>query len=325
MDEQAGTREMGSSAAQAQAHLEHMLALDEVPLFRSLNRRHLRRVARLVHVKRYRDCVVARAGSRGDAFYVILEGRADVTVSGGSVRALEAGECFGELALLDGAPRAATVTAVGELTAARVARSDFSRLIADEPGVTLGLITGLVAMIRAMQPEHVEQPGSVGVPDLPDSARPSVAADLAERTSLGWLSALSQVPLFCETRTRNLGRVIQLAQLRRYTAGTAVVRAGTLGDAFHIVLDGRARVETPAGHAHVLHVGDSFGELALLDGRPRAATVVAVDDLTTARIARPAFLKLVRGDPAIAAGILRGLVRIVRDLEAGRPTDERRD
>jgi CRP-like cAMP-binding protein len=65
-----------------------------------------------------------------------------------------------------------------------------------------------------------------------------------------------------------------------------------------------------------LEPGDYFGELALLDGAPRSATVSSVGELTTARVARPAFLKLLREEPTIAVGLLSGLVAIVRSLQA---------
>jgi CRP-like cAMP-binding protein len=131
---------------------------------------------------------------------------------------------------------------------------------------------------------------------------------------------INQVRLFRELDDRQLGRVMKLAALRRYEADAILVRVGAPGDAFHIVLDGRARVETPEGRERVLEPGDSFGELALIDDAPRAATVTAIDDVTTARLGRSAFLKLVRGEPAIATGVLRGLVRTVRDIELEKPT-----
>jgi CRP/FNR family cyclic AMP-dependent transcriptional regulator len=132
----------------------------------------------------------------------------------------------------------------------------------------------------------------------------------------GWIPVLEQVPLFQALSKRHLGRVARLAELKRFKSGAAVVRAGARGDAFYVMLDGSARVETPDGHTRDLHAGDYFGELALLDGAPRAATVSAIGSLATARIARTGFLKLLRDEPAIGVGLAHGLVSIVRDLQA---------
>jgi CRP/FNR family transcriptional regulator, cyclic AMP receptor protein len=74
-------------------------------------------------------------------------------------------------------------------------------------------------------------------------------------------------------------------------------------------------VVTSAGHRRGLNEGDYFGELALLDGAPRAATVQASCSVAAARISRASFMKLLRSDPEIAVGLAQGLVAIVRDLQ----------
>jgi len=131
----------------------------------------------------------------------------------------------------------------------------------------------------------------------------------------GWLPVLARVPLFATLPQRHLRRIADLAELRRFKQGTRMVRAGARGDAFYILLDGSALVTTPAGHTRPLHEGDHFGELALLDGAPRAATVAASTAVAAARIERSAFLGLLEEEPAIWAGLAHGLVEIVRDLQ----------
>jgi CRP-like cAMP-binding protein len=114
---------------------------------------------------------------------------------------------------------------------------------------------------------------------------------------------------------RHLKRVGRLAEMKRFSKGAQVVRAGARGDALYVILDGGAQVKTPSGHTRKLAAGDYFGELALLDGAPRAATVTATGVLTTARIGRTAFQKLLKEEPAIGVGLAHGLVAIVRDLQ----------
>jgi CRP-like cAMP-binding protein len=132
----------------------------------------------------------------------------------------------------------------------------------------------------------------------------------------GWIPVLERVPLFQALNRRHLKKVARLAELKRFKSSATVVREGARGDAFYIILDGTARVETPAGHTRDLHAGDYFGELALLDGAPRAATVFAVGSMATACIARTGFQKLLREEPEIGVGLALGLVIIVRDLQA---------
>jgi CRP-like cAMP-binding protein len=310
---QAGRRKAQSRAGLSEP-LAYPLTLSEVPLFRTLNRRHLHKIALLATGRRFVDEAVVRQGDPADALYVIIDGTARVEAPGGHVEDLFPGAAFGELALLDGAPRAATVVAVGELLTARIDRKDFLRLIDEEPGMDLALINGVVDIIRDMQRGLVPTAPSLAGYYALDAARAD-ASKVAGVSSPGWLSALNKMPLFGELSGRQLDRVVKLATLRRYGTGSVLVRTGSPGDSFHIILDGRAQVATPEGHERVLQPGDSFGELALIDNVPRAATVTAIDDVTTARLPRTAFLKLLRDEPKIAAAVLRGLVRTVRDIE----------
>ena len=74
--------------------------------------------------------VVFYAGDPGDRYYVIREGKARVPLPGGrDVRTLGPGEGFGELALLFGTPRTATISAVGGLVVAALERVDFVAMV----------------------------------------------------------------------------------------------------------------------------------------------------------------------------------------------------
>ena len=139
----------------------------------------------------------------------------------------------------------------------------------------------------------------------------------SEATSLhpGWFPVLERVPLFQSLSKRHLRKVGRVAEMKRFKKGAVVVRAGAKGDAFFVILDGSAEVVTPKGHKRQLKEGDFFGELALLDGAPRAATVTATNVLTTARIGRTGFLQLVKEEPAMGIGLAHGLVALIRDMQ----------
>ena len=129
--------------------------LSRVPLFGSLSRADLRRVAALADEVSYNaGRVIVRRDDPGKAFYVIVEGTAKV-VKGKIVTAraeaeLGAGQFFGELALLDGLPRAATVVAATPLLTIRIERSEFRRLLREEPDLALKLLEGMSRRIRTI-------------------------------------------------------------------------------------------------------------------------------------------------------------------------------
>jgi len=304
-------------------HPRLLAVLERTPLFHALSRRHRRKVAQLAEFRRYEDgATIVRAGERGVAFYVVLDGEARVVTPDGLERRLTVGDCFGELSLLDGAPRAATVSAAGALTTARIARFDFSRLLREEPTLAVGLLPGLVLVVRDLLPADRQRVADLGRlrPSRSrggegDTAAEAVATVLDERTALGWRLLLGHVALFEELPERHLRRIARLATIERYADGSTVILAGAKGDSFHVILDGRARVRTPSGRTRTLEANESFGELALLDGAPRSATVVAVGQLTTAQIRRADFQRILRDEPTMAVGLSKSLVRTIRNMQ----------
>jgi CRP-like cAMP-binding protein len=106
----------------------------QLPLFATLSRRELRVVDSLLHERRYlKGEVVFDAGEQGQALYVIVAGRVLICRQGqpdtGRIAELDAGVVFGELALLDNAPRAAQARAAEDCVLASLSRADFESLL----------------------------------------------------------------------------------------------------------------------------------------------------------------------------------------------------
>jgi CRP-like cAMP-binding protein len=99
-----------------------------------------------------------------------------------------------------------------------------------------------------------------------------------------------------------------------FAPGEIVVRAGDPGEAFYVIVRGRAGV---AGKdlSRTLREGDYFGEIALVDGGPRSATVIALDELRTIEIPKAAFLAFLEREPGLARKIMAALAKRVRALE----------
>jgi len=295
-------------------------ALERTPLFQALPRRHRKRVADLAELRRYADgAAIVRAGEPGDSFHVVLEGEALVSTPDGQKHRLAAGDHFGELALIDGAPRAATVTATGEVTTGRVSRADFRQVLTEEPTLAAALLPGLALVARDLLrtdaqriPDHGRVGERQGGGEAPTEAQGQALEGI---DALSWLMVMRHVGVFEALPERHLHKLARFVTVERYADGATVVVAGARGDSLHIILNGRARVRTPSGHSQALGADDCFGELALIDGAPRGATVSAVGELTTAKITRADFQKLLKAEPAMAIGLLDGMVRVLRDLQ----------
>lgn len=132
------------------------------------------------------------------------------------------------------------------------------------------------------------------------------------------LRLLEQVPLFSGLSRAQLSRVADLAQEVSYGAGRMIVRTGTPGLAFYVIVEGQAKVirgkiSSAKGQAS-LGPGDFFGEMALLDGGPRSASVVAQTPITTVRIERAQFRRMLKDEPDIALKLLEGMAVRMRKL-----------
>jgi CRP-like cAMP-binding protein len=151
-------------------------------------------------------------------------------------------------------------------------------------------------------------------------ARPAAVAVLSvpdEPTRVGhdWLDTLADVPLFDGLPRRHLRRIAKLARIRRFAAGSVLVRAGDPGRSFYVLLDGEAKVVRPGTRSRRLGIGDYFGEMALLDDAPRSADVVADGEVLALMIDRPGFTKLLRAEPALSLTLLRTLAARLRAAE----------
>jgi CRP-like cAMP-binding protein len=129
------------------------------------------------------------------------------------------------------------------------------------------------------------------------------------------IEMLAEIPLFASLSRRHVARIASVASTKRYAPGSTLALVGRPADAFYVILDGRVRVEVP-GRPVELGSGDFFGEMALIDGEPRSATVVAVNDLFVMVIPRAKFLKLLEAEPKIAVAIMATLTRRLRAVQA---------
>jgi len=137
----------------------------------------------------------------------------------------------------------------------------------------------------------------------------------AQRERQSWTNVLSTVPLFSGLSRRHIGKIAKAGRVVRFHDDTAIVHAGEPGDTFYVVLDGEVTVRKPRTRVLTVGVGGFFGELSLLDGGPRSATVLARGPVVCLAIRRAAFAKLLRAEPAIALGILTELAARLRATE----------
>jgi CRP-like cAMP-binding protein len=132
----------------AKPHVDELLRT--VPLFSRCTDKELAELSSLVTTLTMpAGKVIVQQGQPGNEFVVIVDGFAVVSIDGQTVATLGPGDFFGEIALLDGGPRTATVTAESDLVAGVMSHAEFASLLMDVPVVTRGILRGLAARLRA--------------------------------------------------------------------------------------------------------------------------------------------------------------------------------
>lgn len=131
---------------------------------------------------------------------------------------------------------------------------------------------------------------------------------------------LRRVPLFAAMTDAAYDDIAGLTESHAVPAGETVVEQGDEGDAFYVIVSGSADVRQADRSIASLAPGDFFGEIALIDGKPRSATVLAIDDLVLLRVWRAPFLRLLDEQPATRHAILTALTQRIRTA-APNPTD----
>jgi len=225
------------------------------PLLGSLRVVELEAVASAAQLKRMSPGEdVIREGDRdARTFYVIEDGKADVLVQGRMVRTLEPGDSFGEIALLHGIQRTATVRAGTDLDLLELDRSDF-----------IWAVTGS------------EQSGLV-------RRRTESTVKLTGRPLR---EALTCVPWLARLDSAVVGRLASLASTDSVAAGQVLWEEGTAGDTMIVLLDGEVTVERDGKVEATIGPGGWVGEVALLHDVPRTATVRAHTDVAFCTLQR---------------------------------------
>jgi CRP-like cAMP-binding protein len=127
---------------------------------------------------------------------------------------------------------------------------------------------------------------------------------------------LAGVALFSSLSRRRLKRIADASRTVDHQAGRKVAEEGLGALGFHLVLEGTATVTRGERTLGTLGVGDYFGEISMIDGKPRSATVVADGPLRTLVVPHQAFVTLVESEPAIAHELLLVLCARLRAAEA---------
>ena len=283
-------------SARLRAHLspdDQTLALEHlkgVPLCADLPRDALQGISKrllLRHVPK--DELIYAEGTPGNALYIIESGQVRIASDAENEREvfahLQAGDFFGEMALLTGKSRSSAARAETNTNLWMLYRSDFDELLVQYPAVSLALSRTLSERLAQADQRFVER-------------------------------HLRRMSLLVGLSSKQLEDVSARLRPVKYRSGEVILTEGTPGDVMYLIEWGRVEVLSRTdGRSRILAVlgeGDFFGEMALLTGNPRSATVRAVTDVDLLALYQPDFDELVLKYPTLAVTLGRVLSQRLR-------------
>jgi CRP-like cAMP-binding protein len=136
------------------AQIDVARRLSKVPIFSGCSKRELAVIAKAAkQVSREKGAVIAREGESGVGLFLILDGTCKVTIGGKTKAKLGAGDFFGEVALLDGGPRTATVTAASDVQLVGITAWVFRGLLTQHPSIALRVLESVAGRLRSASKE----------------------------------------------------------------------------------------------------------------------------------------------------------------------------
>lgn len=139
---------------------------------------------------------------------------------------------------------------------------------------------------------------------------------MALRGATGKVALLRKVRLFEGLSERQFQQIARLADEAEVPAGKVLARAGETGREMFVIVEGQASVTTNQSRTLQLGAGDFFGEMSLLDGGPRSATVEAATPMRLLVIGQREFFALLAEAPLISKCIMRTLSQRLRSADA---------
>jgi CRP-like cAMP-binding protein len=244
--------------------------LPPIPLFSDLKKEELSRVMEKIQAKRFAGGkAICREGDPGNSLYIISHGRVAISRQQPGkgrivLNELKDGDFFGEFAFFANARRQATVEALEDTEVLEMNKEELQRVIQEFPPVSKVLFKFY-----------------------------------KERVLDNLLAASALFQTFPPEERRKL---LEEVTLEEFPAGALVIEEGTPGDCLYIIKSGEVEVFTPDPKKEklilaTLQEGDYFGEISLITGRPRTASVKVLRAAELVRLDKKNFDRIVARHP----------------------------
>lgn len=214
--------------------------------------------------------------------YLLLEGEVGLFAGEEHIASIHSGEVFGEMAALGGTARSATALAMFDCKVIGLDDAQFGAALRRNPAFALMLMGVMAARLR----DTIARLGGGALP--PDG---------------GWREAAALEPQLLA----DLAHVVGTTSIFRHAAGKVIMREGQRGVALYAVIEGRIEIRIGDTVVEKVGPGGVFGEMSLVERKPRLASAVAETDCALLAMSRHMFLHLVKQSPKFGTALLKAV------------------
>lgn len=135
------------------------------------------------------------------------------------------------------------------------------------------------------------------------------------------VGVLKTVPIFAELETKDIQKVVQIAETKRYKKDSIILMEEDAGRTFFIILNGKVKISRISDDGRevilsILREGDFFGEISILDGMARSANVTAFENSELILIRKDAFFDILYQYPQVSIALLKELASRIRKSDS---------
>ncbi|MEQ1880246.1 MAG: cyclic nucleotide-binding domain-containing protein [Burkholderiales bacterium] len=236
--------------------------------------------------------VFFKEGEAADRMYLLMDGEVSLVRGGKALDIARSGEIFGEVAAVTQGTRSASAIARKACQALSLHVEQFPQAVQATPEFALQLMGILNNRLRL------------------------TVALLGRSRSLATADAREEKPIFDKRGLEDLAAGIKARPPQSYPAGRVVMKEGDAGVYMYVVLRGKLSISIKGAVVGQVSAGGVFGEMALVDQSPRAASALADTECLLLQINRADFLNLVKSNPTFAIALIKAIANRLRHMTA---------
>ena len=239
-----------------------------------------------------KDGVLLTERSAGDRMYFVIHGEIALAIAGKSLDVARAGEIIGEMAVITGAPRTATAIAKTDCMLIALEAAQFQQALSRQPEFALMLMHMMLSRLRLMLTILRMHGGFAGA------------------------AAANSGCVLNSKLLNNIAGALGAGAISSFPSGRSIIMEGASGASMYALLQGSVAISIQGKTVETAGPGGVFGEMALVDSAPRAASVTATSDCKLLTINRESFTQLVTSNPLFGIELLKGFAERLRYLNS---------